>query len=99
MGHSVLKAKIEMFPWNLTGVGADDTFILVKSWSLHGETKETATTTTKDAEESPFDAQLERRMASTLRHSCMSMLVTSLTTAIAFFASYISSITAIKCFR
>ena len=97
MGHPVLKAKIEMFPWNLTGVGADDTFILVKSWSLHGETKDT--TTAKDEEESPFDAQLERRMASTLRHSCMSMLVTSLTTAIAFFASYISSITAIKCFR
>ena len=37
-------------------------------------------------------------MALTLRHSCTSMLVTSLTTAIAFFASYISSITAIKCF-
>lgn len=107
-----LVLQIKFFPFmNIlasviaVGVGADDTFILVKSWSLHGGAKDkdaptAAAATTKEAaaEETPFDACLERRMTSTLRHSCMSMLVTSLTTAIAFFASYISSITAIKCF-
>jgi predicted RND superfamily exporter protein len=61
---------------------------MVKSWSFQKS----------DPNLTP-DAQLERRMAATLSHSATSMLVTSLTTAIAFFASYISSITAIKCFR
>uniref|UniRef100_A0A1Q3F822 Putative patched transmembrane receptor n=1 Tax=Culex tarsalis TaxID=7177 RepID=A0A1Q3F822_CULTA len=37
-------------------------------------------------------------MASTLKHAALSMLVTSLTTAAAFYASYVSSITAVRCF-
>ena len=34
-----------------------------------------------------------------MQHALVSMLVTSVTTTAAFFSSYISSITAIKCFR
>ncbi|XP_058062470.1 protein dispatched [Anopheles bellator] len=45
----------------------------------------------------PSDALVEI-MGSTLRHAALSMLVTSLTTAAAFYASYVSSITAVQCF-
>lgn len=41
---------------------------------------------------------LESLMAMTVRHAALSMFVTSVTTAGAFFASYTSHITAIKCF-
>lgn len=37
-------------------------------------------------------------MAKTLKHSALSMFVTSFTTASAFFVSYLSNITAIRCF-
>ena len=66
------------------GVGADDTFILSRVWQ-----EQTCTTTTK----------LESLVSNTLHHSLLSMLVTSITTTVAFFSSYISNITAIKCFR
>ena len=66
------------------GVGADDTFILSRVWQ-----EQTCTTTTK----------LESLVSNTLPHSLLSMLVTSITTTVAFFSSYISNITAIKCFR
>ncbi|TRY78598.1 hypothetical protein TCAL_06908 [Tigriopus californicus] len=69
------------------GVGADDTFILVKSWSMQ-----------KPDPNLSLPDQMEKLVLNTLQHSTLSMLVTSLTTAMAFFASYISSITAIKCF-
>ena len=41
---------------------------------------------------------MDRAVEATFRQCALSMLVTSVTTAVAFFASYISSITAIKCF-
>lgn len=37
-------------------------------------------------------------IGSTLKHAAISMLVTSITTAAAFYASFISSITAVQCF-
>ncbi len=73
------------------GVGADDTFILVKAWSSHSAKA--------DPNLESLDEQLEAVVRQALRHSWLTMCVTSLTTAAAFFASFISSITAIKCFR
>lgn len=67
---------------NFTGVGADDAFLFIKIWKC--------TVTERNC--------LNNLMAITLKHSAMSMFVTSLTTAGAFYASFISSITAIKCF-
>lgn len=37
-------------------------------------------------------------IAVTLKHAAISMGVTSLTTAVAFYTSFINSITAVKCF-
>ena len=71
------------------GVGADDTFIMVKSWSMQKPDPELT---------SPED-QAAAMVRQCLRHSVLTMFVTSLTTAAAFFASFVSSITAIKCFR
>ena len=67
------------------GVGADDTFILSRVWQQQ-TTTETST-------------KLETLVSNTLQHALLSMLVTSMTTTVAFFSSYISNITAIKCFR
>jgi predicted RND superfamily exporter protein len=72
------------------GVGADDTFILVKAWNAQ---------TKVDPNLSSLDEQLEAMVKQALGHAVLTMCVTSFTTAAAFFASYISSITAIKCFR
>ena len=73
-----------------SGVGADDTFILVKSWRAHSK---------MDPNSSSLEDHLESMVDSALSHSILTMCVTSLTTAAAFFASFISTITAIKCFR
>ena len=72
----------------IVGVGADDTFILVKSWSM-----------AKPDPNLNRSEQMGHLLATTLSHAFLSMLVTSLSTATAFMASFISSITAIKCFR
>ena len=74
----------------ISGVGADDTFILVKSWRAHSK---------MDPNSSSLEDHLESMVDSALSHSILTMCVTSLTTAAAFFASFISTITAIKCFR
>ena len=42
---------------------------------------------------------LLRMVKSTLKHSTLTISVTSITTSVAFFASFISNVTAIKCFR
>eukprot|EP00090_Calanus_glacialis_P004843 TRINITY_DN13625_c0_g1_i1.p1 TRINITY_DN13625_c0_g1~~TRINITY_DN13625_c0_g1_i1.p1 ORF type:complete len:1432 (+),score=169.81 TRINITY_DN13625_c0_g1_i1:127-4296(+) len=72
------------------GVGADDTFILSRVWAQkqHDIVLCSPSTTPK----------LENLVCSTMQHALVSMLVTSVTTTAAFFSSYISSITAIKCF-
>ncbi|XP_069672503.1 protein dispatched [Periplaneta americana] len=66
------------------GIGADDAFIFCKVWQCAKAEKNNGT--------------LVKLVHDTLRHATLSMFVTSLTTAAAFYASYISSITAIGCF-
>ncbi|XP_048387886.1 protein dispatched homolog 1 isoform X2 [Stegostoma tigrinum] len=68
----------------LVGIGADDAFVLCDVWN---HTK--------------FDkpkAELAETVSVTLRHAALSMFVTSFTTAAAFYANYVSNITAIRCF-
>ncbi|XP_072356348.1 protein dispatched homolog 1 isoform X1 [Scyliorhinus torazame] len=68
----------------LVGIGADDAFVLCDVWN---HTK--------------FDkpqAELAETVSVTLHHAALSMFVTSFTTAAAFYANYVSNITAIRCF-
>lgn len=83
--------KIHFFPYMnmvtlivMIGIGADDLFIYCKVWHL--------------AKAEKNNGVLEKIISDTLRHTTLSMVVTSLTTTAAFYASYISDITAIKCF-
>ncbi|XP_051909289.1 protein dispatched homolog 1 [Hippocampus zosterae] len=83
--------NFEFFPFmNLTaliilvGIGADDAFVLCDVWNY-----------------TKFDkprAELAEAVGVTLRHAALSMFVTSFTTAAAFYANYVSNITAIRCF-
>ncbi|XP_060048438.1 protein dispatched homolog 1 isoform X2 [Erinaceus europaeus] len=81
----------EFFPFmNLTalvilvGIGADDAFVLCDVWShTKGDRPQADTAET---------------VSVTLRHAALSMFVTSFTTAAAFYANYVSNITAIRCF-
>ncbi|XP_056284267.1 protein dispatched homolog 1 isoform X2 [Pseudoliparis swirei] len=83
--------NFEFFPFmNLTaliilvGIGADDAFVLCDVWNY-----------------TKFDkphAELSETVAVTLHHAALSMFVTSFTTAAAFYANYVSNITAIRCF-
>nr|XP_054604513.1 protein dispatched homolog 1 isoform X1 [Nothobranchius furzeri]XP_054604514.1 protein dispatched homolog 1 isoform X1 [Nothobranchius furzeri]XP_054604515.1 protein dispatched homolog 1 isoform X1 [Nothobranchius furzeri] len=83
--------NFEFFPFmNLTaliilvGVGADDAFVLCDVWNY-----------------TKFDkpqAELSETVGVTLQHAALSMFVTSFTTAAAFYANYVSNITAIRCF-
>ncbi|KAL5283685.1 DISP1 family protein [Megaselia abdita] len=63
-----------------------------------------ATVTLENADETvvkdelDFNETLPGLMGKTLKHSALSMFVTSFTTAAAFFVSYLSNITAIRCF-
>uniref|UniRef100_A0A1A9WPG7 SSD domain-containing protein n=1 Tax=Glossina brevipalpis TaxID=37001 RepID=A0A1A9WPG7_9MUSC len=81
----------------IIGIGADDAFIFVKIWQcvLKERFSKTSTFTNVNMESAET---LENLIALTLRHASVSMFVTSVTTAGAFFASYTSYITAIKCF-
>lgn len=49
-------------------------------------------------DELDFNETLPGLMGKTLQHSALSMFVTSFTTAAAFLVSYLSNITAIRCF-
>ncbi|XP_077443133.1 protein dispatched homolog 1 [Stigmatopora argus] len=83
--------NFEFFPFmNLTaliilvGIGADDAFVLCDVWNY-----------------TKFDkphAELSETVSVTLQHAALSMFVTSFTTAAAFYANYVSNITAIRCF-
>uniref|UniRef100_A0A3P8T2T4 Protein dispatched homolog 1 n=1 Tax=Amphiprion percula TaxID=161767 RepID=A0A3P8T2T4_AMPPE len=83
--------NFEFFPFmNLTaliilvGIGADDAFVLCDVWNY-----------------TRFDkphAELSETVGVTLQHAALSMFVTSFTTAAAFYANYVSNITAIRCF-
>ncbi|XP_076442928.1 protein dispatched homolog 1-like isoform X2 [Babylonia areolata] len=83
--------EINFFPYMnmiavviMIGIGTDDLFVYCKVWHL--------------AKSEKNNGVLEKIICDTLRHSVLSMLVTSLTTAAAFYANYISDITAIRCF-
>ncbi|XP_005097030.2 protein dispatched homolog 1-like [Aplysia californica] len=83
--------KIKFFPYMnmvtlivIIGVGADDLYIYCKVWHL--------------AKAEKNNGVLEKIVSDTLRHTALSMLVTSLTTATSFYANYISDISAIRCF-
>ncbi len=82
---------IEFFPFmNLLGgliliaVGADDVFIFYDTWRQ---------VTMNDP-----DLPMELIVDKTFKHAALSIFVTSLTTSAAFFANYVSSIAAIRCF-
>ncbi|XP_034555225.1 protein dispatched homolog 1 [Notolabrus celidotus] len=83
--------NFEFFPFmNLTaliilvGIGADDAFVLCDVWNYTKLDKP--------------HAELSEIVSITLQHAALSMFVTSFTTAAAFYANYISNITAIRCF-
>ncbi|XP_075060403.1 protein dispatched homolog 1 isoform X2 [Mixophyes fleayi] len=83
--------NFEFFPFmNLTaliilvGIGADDAFVLCDVWNY-----------------TKFDkphAETSETVSITLQHAALSMFVTSFTTSAAFYANYVSNITAIRCF-
>ena len=68
----------------LIGIGADNVFIYSKTWALAKQEKNVGT--------------LEKIVSDTIRHATLSIFVTSLTTAAAFYASYVNHITALACF-
>ncbi|KAM6166682.1 protein dispatched homolog 1 isoform 1-T2 [Erethizon dorsatum] len=83
--------NFEFFPFmNLTaliilvGIGADDAFVLCDVWTYTKCDKPHAKTT--------------ETVSTALQHAALSMFVTSFTTAAAFYANYVSKITAIRCF-
>ncbi|XP_003216046.2 protein dispatched homolog 1 isoform X1 [Anolis carolinensis] len=83
--------NFEFFPFmNLTaliilvGIGADDAFVLCDVWNYTKFDKSQAATS--------------ETVGITLQHAALSMFVTSFTTAAAFYANYVSNITAIRCF-
>lgn len=83
--------KITFFPFMnlltsviIIGIGADDAFIYCKVWACAKSEKNNGT--------------LLKLVTDTFHSATLSMFVTSLTTAAAFYASYVSSITAIRCF-
>lgn len=69
----------------LIAVGADDVFIFCDTWEQVHRSAGT---------ELPLDVA----MARTFNHAALSIFVTSLTTAAAFFANVVSQITVIRCF-
>ncbi|XP_041788243.1 protein dispatched [Anopheles merus] len=97
----------------VVGIGADDAFIFLKIWQctiaerlkcgggivipIAPSTASCNSEASGSAARGESDTLVEI-MGSTLRHAALSMLVTSLTTAAAFYASYVSSITAVRCF-
>ncbi|GIX99534.1 protein dispatched homolog 1 [Caerostris extrusa] len=68
----------------IIGIGADDACIYCKIWSCAKAEKNNGT--------------LVKLVRDTLHHACLSMFVTSVTTAVAFFGSAVSNITAVRCF-
>lgn len=88
---------------NFPGIGADDAFIFMKMWNcaILDRVKSSGvplTSTSSFCSDISRADTLSSLVAETLKHAAISMLVTSLTTAAAFFASYTNEITAIQCF-
>lgn len=68
---------------DFSGIGSDTSLMIEKVWSC-----------AKDS-----GGPINKVVSSVLSHSAICMSVTTITTAIAFYSSFISSITAIACFR
>ncbi|GAB0087327.1 Protein dispatched [Sergentomyia squamirostris] len=87
----------------IVGIGADDAFIFVKVWRcciaerMKSSGYNFNSTASFSSEYSHADT-LTDLMGMTLKHAALSMLVTSITTSAAFYASFVSSITAVRCF-
>lgn len=86
----VLVLKLKFFPFmNLLtiivaiGLGSDDAFIFCKIW--HKQKLES-------------NESLIMIMSKTLRHANASIFLSTLTTLVAFFSSYVNSVMAIRCF-
>ncbi|KAL7286599.1 hypothetical protein TKK_0019098 [Trichogramma kaykai] len=89
---------IKLFPFmNLltlvvaVGIGSDDTFIFCKLWECNRLKRE-------NSNGNDNEANLLQLVDATMRHAVPSILVTSLTTSVAFFASIVSNVTAVNCF-
>uniref|UniRef100_A0A336L3V2 CSON002639 protein n=1 Tax=Culicoides sonorensis TaxID=179676 RepID=A0A336L3V2_CULSO len=93
----------------IIGIGADDAFIFMKIWkcTLSDHVKSSGIplanpSATCLSELATTQAQNKEALYNTLRHTLehatVSMLVTSFTTAAAFYASIFSTITAVRCF-
>lgn len=87
----VLIFKLKFFPFmNLLaiivaiGIGSDDAFIFCKIWSKIKEEEK--------------DEPLVHLLTDTFHHAFVSIFVTTITTTVAFMASYISTVTAVCCF-
>lgn len=87
------------------GIGADEAFIFIKIWRCTTEERirnsgggPTLSSPSTSYSDSTHRETLNSLMATTLKHAAVSMLVSSLTTAAAFYASYMTQITAIKCY-
>lgn len=78
----------------IVGIGADDCFVYVKEWRLAVDEWNARRNDLpkNDSQKMVF------LMATTMKHTAQSIFITSITTALAFFASYFSAITAIQCF-
>lgn len=82
----------------IVGIGADDAFIYVKVWNCAIEERELAKTAGTAAAANSARDSLAELVATTMKHAAISMGVTSLTTAVAFYSSLLNSITAVRCF-
>lgn len=69
----------------LTGIGSDDAFIFCKIWNK--------------VKQDEKDEPIVHMLTDTFRHAFVSIFITTLTTTVAFMASYISTVTAVCCFR
>lgn len=83
----------------IVGIGADDVFIYVKAWKcvLADRLRPPAERQYVPHDGLPIET-LAGVIAITWKHAAVAMGVTSLTTAFAFFTSWLNSITAVKCF-
>ncbi|XP_055677193.1 protein dispatched [Lutzomyia longipalpis] len=87
----------------IVGIGADDAFIFIKVWRcciverMKSSGYNFNSTSSFSSNFSHSDT-LTDLMGMTLKHAALSMLVTSITTSAAFYASFVSSITAVRCF-
>lgn len=70
--------------YSFSGIGSDDAFIFCKIWNIQKKDQ---------------CGSLLKIMTDTFHHAFISMFVTALTTSVAFLGSYVSSVTAVSCFR